>query len=131
MPPFNQYVRQVLKYGRGMTYQPLLLSVNSAWQWQTQKGSPTGVNVSSDLATAMKTDPRLKIMVNGGYFDLATPFFAAEYEDKHLPISTSLAKNIEYDWYQSGHMIYVSESTAKLLHDRVAAFIQRTYHESK
>ena len=79
----------------------------------------------------MKTDPRLKIMVNGGYFDLATPFFAAEYEDKHLPISASLAKNIEYDWYQSGHMIYVSESTGKLLHDRIAAFIQRTDHEAK
>jgi carboxypeptidase C (cathepsin A) len=128
---FNQYVREVLKYGRGMTYQPLLLSINSAWQWQTQRGNPAGINVSSDLATAMKTDPRLKIMVNGGYFDLATPFFATEYEDKHLPISRSLAKNIEYDWYQSGHMIYVSESTGKLLHDRIAAFIQRTDHEAK
>ncbi|MGH9589532.1 MAG: S10 family peptidase [Terracidiphilus sp.] len=128
---FNQYARQVLKYGGGMTYQPLLLSINSAWQWQTQKGSATGTNVSSDLATAMKTDPRLEIMVNGGYFDLATPFAAAEYEDKHLPIPASLAKNIEYDWYPSGHMIYVNESAGKLLHDRIAAFIERTDHESK
>lgn len=128
---FNQYVRQVLKYGQEMTYQPLLMSVNSAWQWETQKGSPTGTNVSKDLATAMKTDPRLKVMVNGGYFDLATPFFAAEYEDNHLPIPASLAKNIEYDWYQSGHMIYVSDSAGKLLHDRVAAFIQHTDHESE
>ena len=61
---------------------------------------------ANDLAEAMKTNPRLKIMVNGGYYDLATPFFAAQYEEKHLPIPQSLAKNIEYDWYESGHMVY-------------------------
>ena len=39
-------------------------------------GNPIEPNVSADLATAMKTNPRLKVMVNGGYYDLATPFFA-------------------------------------------------------
>ena len=77
-----------------------------------------------DLAEAMKTNPRLKVMVNGGYYDLATPFFAAQYEDKHLPIPQSLAKNIEYDWYESGHMVYVRDECVKQLHDRVAAFIK-------
>ena len=82
------------------------------------------VNVAPDLAEAMKTNPRLRVMVNGGYYDLATPFFAAQYEDKHLPIPQSLAKNIEYDWYESGHMAYVRDECRKLLHDRVAAFIK-------
>jgi carboxypeptidase C (cathepsin A) len=68
-------------------------------------------------------------MVNGGYYDLATPFFAAEYEDKHLPIPQSLAKNIEYDWYESGHMVYVLDDSLKQLHDRVAAFIKKTQAE--
>ncbi len=63
---------------------------------------------------------------DGGYFDLATPFFAAEYEDKHLPIPDSLAKNVQYDWYESGHMIYVREESLKKLHDNVAAFIRST-----
>ena len=80
----------------------------------------------SDLAEAMKTNPRLKVMVNGGYYDLATPFFAAQYEEKHLPIPQSLAKNIEYDWYESGHMVYVRDECLKQLHDRVAAFIKST-----
>jgi len=74
----------------------------------------------------MKTNPRLKVMVNGGYYDLATPFFTALYEDKHLPIPQSLAKNIEYDWYESGHMVYVRDESLKQLHDRVAAFIKNT-----
>ncbi len=87
-------------------------------------GNLIGLNVSSDLAEAMKTNPRLKVMVNGGYYDLATPFFGAEYEEKHLPIPQSLAKNIEYDWYESGHMVYVRDECLKQLHDRVAAFIK-------
>jgi carboxypeptidase C (cathepsin A) len=89
-------------------------------------GNPVSVNVAQDLAEAMKTNPRLKVMVNGGYYDLATPFFAAQYEEKHLPIPQSLAKNIEYDWYESGHMVYVRDESLKQLHDRVAAFITRT-----
>jgi carboxypeptidase C (cathepsin A) len=70
-------------------------------------------------------------MVNGGYCDLATSFFAAQYEEKHLPISQSLAKNIEYDWYESGHIVYVRYESLKQLHDRVAAFIKSTLAESK
>ena len=77
-----------------------------------------------DLAEAMKTNPRLKVMVNGGYYDLATPFFAAQYEEKHLPIPQSLAKNISYAWYESGHMVYVRDECVKQLHDNVAAFIK-------
>ncbi len=108
----NQYVRQNLKYGDGQTYQPLLETVERQWNW-VHRGDPMGVNVSTDLAEAMKTNPRLKILVNGGYYDLATPFFAAMYEDKHLPIPQSLAKNITYAWYESGHMVYVRDECVK------------------
>jgi carboxypeptidase C (cathepsin A) len=120
---FNQYVRQGLKYGEGQTYQPELEAVEHQWNW-VHHGDPMGVNVSTDLAEAMKTNPRLNILVNGGYYDLATPFFAAQYEDKHLPIPQSLAKNIQYAWYESGHMVYVRDECVKQLHDRVAAFIK-------
>jgi carboxypeptidase C (cathepsin A) len=116
-------VRKDLKYGEGQTYLPLLYTANSAWNW-VHNGDPMGVNVSTDLAEAMKTNPRLKILVNGGYYDLATPFFAAQYEEKHLPIPQSLAKNITYAWYESGHMVYVRDECVKQLHDNVAAFIK-------
>ncbi|MFZ0661608.1 MAG: peptidase S10 [Acidobacteriaceae bacterium] len=120
---FNDYVRRDLKYGDGMTYKP---EINpSVWDMK-HNGNPVNLNVSADLATAMKTNPKLKVMVNGGYFDLATPFYAARYEDKHLPISSTLAKNIEYDWYQSGHMVYVLDSALKQLHANAAAFIRST-----
>lgn len=127
---FNDYVRHELKYGEGQTYLPQALFSGAQWDFK-HNGNPIDVNVSSDLAEAMKTNPRLKVMVNGGYYDLATPFFAAQYEEKHLPIPQSLAKNIEYDWYESGHMVYVRDESLKQLHDRVAAFIKSTQAGSR
>ncbi len=127
---FNDYAHHELKYGNGLTYLPSALfsgGVGGGSQWDFKhNGNPININVSSDIATAMKTNPRLKVMVNGGYYDLATPFYAAYYEDKHLPISAALAENIEYDWYESGHMVYVREESLKQLHERVAAFIRST-----
>ena len=122
---FNDYVRRDLKYGEGQTYLPQAQFGSAEWDLK-HNGNPINLNVSADIATAMKTNPRLKVMVNGGYYDLATPFYAAYYEDKHLPIPESLAKNIEYDWYESGHMVYVRDESLQQLHDRVAAFIRST-----
>jgi carboxypeptidase C (cathepsin A) len=79
-----------------------------------------------DLATAMKQNPNLKVQMNGGYFDLATPFFAATYELRQLPIQRELQGNIETHFYQSGHMVYAHEPDLKALHDNVAGFIART-----
>jgi carboxypeptidase C (cathepsin A) len=126
---FNEYVRKDLKYGEGQTYLPEAL-FGPGFPWDLKhRGNPINLNVAPDLAEAMKTNPRLNVMVNGGYYDLATPFFAAQYEEKHLPIPQSLAKNIEFDWYESGHMVYVREESLKQLHDRVAAFITKTQAE--
>jgi carboxypeptidase C (cathepsin A) len=122
---FNNYVRNDLKYGEGQTYLPEALFNGVEWDMK-HRGNPIELNVAPDLAEALKTNPRLRVMVNGGYYDLATPFYAAVYEEKHLPIPQSLAKNIEYAWYESGHMVYVREESLKLLHDRVAAFIRNT-----
>jgi carboxypeptidase C (cathepsin A) len=122
---FNQYVRNTLKYGEGQTYLPEADFSGNEWNMK-HNGNPVFVNVSTDLAQAMTTNPQLKVLVNGGYYDLATPFYAAFYEDKHLPIADKLGDNIEYSWYESGHMVYVKEDSLKQLHDRVAQFIQST-----
>ncbi|MDE1924524.1 MAG: peptidase S10, partial [Gammaproteobacteria bacterium] len=130
---FNDYVRTKLDFGQGMTYKPEI-DLWKTWDFSHQPPGadsklPGPTNVMTDLAVAMKTDPQLQVMLNGGYFDLATPFFAAMYEMRHLPIEASLEKNIEMHWYTSGHMVYVHEPDLKLLHANVAAFIERTRNE--
>ncbi|HEY2177921.1 MAG TPA: hypothetical protein VGH15_05005 [Caulobacteraceae bacterium] len=127
---FNDYVRKQLGYGDGKTYKPEI-EVGKDWKFDHQApGAPFPIpgilNVMPDLASAMKYNPGLKVMVNGGYFDLATPFYEGWYEDHHLPIPAKLQNNIEYRYYQSGHMVYAHESALKELHDNVASFIGRT-----
>ena len=81
-----------------------------------------------DLAEAMKYNPNLKVLLNGGYFDLGTPYLRRLYEMHHLPIPASLQQNIEYQYFQSGHMVYANPEAAQGLHDAAADFIRRTSH---
>ena len=85
-----------------------------------------GTNVMPDLAFTMKSNPKMKVMLAGGYYDLATPFFEGMYEMHHLPIPQKLQTNISYHYYESGHMVYVNESVLKQFHADVAAFIKGT-----
>ena len=83
-----------------------------------------------DLAAAMKQNPKLQVMMNGGYYDLATPYFAAVHELHHLPLPPAVAANIEIQLYPSGHMVYANESALAALETNVAAFIRRTHAAS-
>jgi carboxypeptidase C (cathepsin A) len=126
---FNDYVRTQLGYGAGKIFKPHAEITH--WDFDhRQPGQPEGfpgpLNVMPDLAVALKYNPRLKIMVTGGYYDLATPFYEGWYEMHHLPIQASLQDNIEYHYYPSGHMVYANEASLKALHDDTAAFIRKT-----
>jgi carboxypeptidase C (cathepsin A) len=61
-----------------------------------------------------------------GYIDLRTPYFEGMNEMQHLPMPNNLQKNIEYDFYNSGHMVYLHPESLKQLHDNVAKFINST-----
>jgi len=127
---FNDYVRKELNFGQGKTYKPEI-DTGVSWSMDHQPpGAPTPIpgitNLMPDLAAAMKYNTNLKVMVNGGYYDLATPFYEGWYEDHHLPIPATLTGNIEYHYYKSGHMVYANEPSLKALHDNVADFIRRT-----
>ena len=85
-----------------------------------------GTNVMPDLADTMKLNPKMHVLVAGGYFDLATPFYQGIYEMHHLPIPSSLQKNISYSYYESGHMVYVNENALSQFHDAVAKLVRDT-----
>src|SRR6202522_990403 len=127
---FNDFVRKELKFGDNREYKPEI-DVEKHWNFLHQPpgaGMPLAqaTNVIVDLASAMKYNPDLKVLVNAGYFDLATPFFEGVYEMQHLPIPANLRKNIEFKFYESGHMVYAHEASLKELHSNVAAFILGT-----
>ena len=125
---FNNYVHNVLKYGRKMHYRPF---GGGSWKWkhpvrthgQAWPGSP---NVAVDLTEAIKYNPHLKVLFNSGYFDLGTPFFATDYTVDHMNLPKKLQGNIQREYYRSGHMVYQHVPSLKRLHDNVAAFINKT-----
>jgi carboxypeptidase C (cathepsin A) len=131
---FNDYARTSLKFGYKKTYKAEN-EVYKVWDFLHQPpGSPIKVpgpvNVMLDLAVAMKQNPNLKVLLNGGYYDLATPYYAAEYELHQLPIQSTLQSNVEMHFYTSGHMVYAHEPDLKALHANVAAFIDKTKNGS-
>ncbi|HEX2668625.1 MAG TPA: peptidase S10 [Gammaproteobacteria bacterium] len=128
---FNDYVRKTLNYGQDQSYIPLSFQVNGGWDFKHQnpfgQAFPGATNVLPDLAVAMGQNPTMKVLLTGGYYDLATAFYAAEFQMHHLPMDDKLQANISYAWYPSGHMVYANEASAKKLHDDVAKFIENSH----
>ena len=131
----NQYMRVDLKYGRDQTYSPGAISDSGNMTWdlrhQPPNGPPIGqgegsTNTMPDLAYTMKSNPKMKVMLAGGYYDLATPYFEGMYEVRHLPMPQALQSNIRYHYYESGHMVYVNADVLHRFHDDIAAFVRET-----
>jgi carboxypeptidase C (cathepsin A) len=125
----NTYAHDTLKFGENMTYKPSAREPGFNWDMKhrapnSDPGWEASVNVSADLAYAMKVNPKMHVLLMGGYFDLGTLYFGANYEMKHLPIPADLDKNIEYKFFPTGHMVYVNEDALHGLHDRTAEFIR-------
>jgi carboxypeptidase C (cathepsin A) len=130
----NKYLFEDLKYGTNDSYKFSIYDIPGFhWDWRHQgPGSPgplfayTGTNLGLDLAYAMKRNPKMKILLAGGYFDLGTPFFSGIYEMHHLPIPQPLQSNIRYKYYETGHMLYLNEGALRQFHADVAAFVHET-----
>ncbi len=130
---FNDYVRRDLRFGQGKSFKPNnYAGIGENWDFRHKPpGSPEKISISTnvmpDLAYAMKANPNLKVQLNSGYFDLATIYFAAEFELRHLQVPPDIAKNLEFKRYESGHMVYLHQASRLALHDNVADFIHRTH----
>ncbi len=110
---FTKYIREELGYKTDMYYYPS--GGIQPWDYGVQNGFG---DTTSLLRDAMAKNPYMKVMVAAGYFDLATPYFAAEYTFNHMGLNPDMHKNITWDFYQAGHMLYIdSDSHAKLKHD--------------
>jgi carboxypeptidase C (cathepsin A) len=100
---FNQYVRTDLKFDTDLPYEVLTGRVNP---WSFQDYENRYVNVAPTLREAMTQNPALRVFVGAGYYDLATPFFSAEYAVSHMGLDPKLRDHISIGYYEAGHMMY-------------------------
>jgi carboxypeptidase C (cathepsin A) len=129
LPPFtavfNQYVRSELGYKTDMPYRVFVFGAEEfKWEWgSAEKGFP---DTAKDLREAMAKNPYLKVLVMQGYYDLATPYFAASYTMDHLNLPANLRKNISYATFDSGHMVYLDTQSLGKFRQDLGAFMAQT-----
>jgi carboxypeptidase C (cathepsin A) len=94
--------------------------------WDFEHNAPEGpqpiVDMRSDLAAAMRENPRLKVLNIAGLYDLATPFHGADYELDHLSLDPVVAANIRRTYYPAGHMMYTDPGSSRQLTADLIAF---------
>jgi carboxypeptidase C (cathepsin A) len=125
---FNSYVREELKFGQDKAYKTINEQAGGQWDWKhggfQNFGFPGSPNVEGDLIQAMLTNPHLRVEVENGIYDLATPFFGAEYTMDHLGLSEELRSHISLKYYDAGHMMYLREADLAKLKNNVGSFIE-------
>jgi len=115
----NDYVKSELKYENDLPYEILTDRVRP-WSYATYENRY--VNVAERLRGAMTQNPALKVLVAAGYYDFATPYFAAQYTFDHMGLDPSLQKNIHIEHFEAGHMMYIHKPSLEKLTKDVAAF---------
>lgn len=116
----NAYVKGELNYSTDLAYNILTPKVQP-WSYKEFEGS--SIEVATSLTTALRSNPHLRVHVSCGYYDGATPHFAAEYVFAHLKIPAEAAQRIEWTYYEAGHMMYVHEPSRIQQSADLAAFV--------
>lgn len=102
---FNDYLGREIGYKEDRPYEILTDKV-MPWRWDS--GNRV-VNLSDRLTTAMRDNPRLKVLIMAGHTDLATPPEGVAYSVRHmLELPASARGNIVTTTYDGGHMFYLN-----------------------
>lgn len=117
----NAHVRETLRYRTDRSY--VTIGNVGPWDWRLGQGRDRDayLNVTPYLGKAMRENSGLRLFVGQGYYDFATPFFAAEYALTRTGVPQD---RVAYRYYGSGHMMYVRDDDRFALSRDVRAFIR-------
>ncbi|MEM6638435.1 MAG: carboxypeptidase [Pseudomonadota bacterium] len=129
---FLDYLHNELEFGQDETYQVSAFDeVGSSWNWSHTPPSGGGwavpwADLRADLSMALTTNPGLHLLVQQGYYDMATPIGATNYDINHLNIPKDARQRIQMAYYEAGHMMYLHEPSLKKYRRDLAEFIRST-----
>lgn len=125
-PPYtaalNDYVRRELGYKSDSEYYILGGGIGP-WDWGRENQY---ADTAESLRSAFAKNPWMKLFVGFGYYDLATPYFAAKYTLSHMNLDPSVKSNITEAYYEAGHMMYIDVRELARLKKDVNAFVADT-----
>ena len=129
LPPytsaFNNYLRTELNYKSDMPYRVFAFDEPGFrnWEWgNAEQGFPS---TAGGLRSAMIKNPYMKVLVMEGYYDLATPFAAANWTMDHLDLGSPFRQNISYATYNAGHMVYIDRAEHDKMKKDLVGFMQK------
>ena len=129
LPPytsaFNNYLRTELNYKSDMPYRVFAFDEPAfqKWEWgNAEQGFPS---TAGGLRSAMIKNPYMKVLVMEGYYDLATPFAAANWTMDHLDLGSPFRQNISYATYNAGHMVYIDRAEHDKMKKDLVGFMQK------
>ncbi|MGA9354424.1 MAG: peptidase S10 [Terriglobales bacterium] len=114
LPPytqaFNNYLRTELNYKVDTPYRVFAYDQPAFQQWDWGNPGQGFPSTADDLRSAIIKNPYMKVLVMEGYYDLATPFAAANWTVDHLNLDAKSRESISFSTYNSGHMVYVDRA---------------------
>ncbi len=111
---WHDYLTRDLQIQRPQPYGAIQWAgVNSRWT-RTRNGVADGQSFAVDLALACRRNPKLRIFVGSGYYDLVTPFADAELSLRTAGVPR---ERVELKRYASGHMIYLGGTAPAFARD--------------
>ena len=126
---FNDYYRNELEVKSDREY---VLSGNLWTKWDESHRQPDVehtvpvANTGVDLAHAMVMNPKMKVLVQQGYFDLACPYGTVEYFVDHMNVPADVRRNVAIEYYEAGHMMYVHPASMVKFKKDLASFVDAT-----
>jgi carboxypeptidase C (cathepsin A) len=82
-------------------------------------------NDDVSLASAFAQNPSMRLFVSVNYFDLNSPFYAAEYALAHMNVAPEVrSKNITVSHLEAGGMPYLDSKALAKLHGDLAGFVE-------
>jgi carboxypeptidase C (cathepsin A) len=100
-------------------YELLSDAVNRSWNWGGGLNPPESL---TQLREALALDPKLKVLVAHGLFDLVTPYFGSKMELDQLPRYGS-PDRVRLVVYPGGHMFYSRDASRAALRDEAKAMM--------
>ncbi len=113
-PAINYYIREELKFKTDIKYNMF----GNVHPWDRQYDS-----TRDDLRQAMAQNPYLKVLVQSGYYDGATTYFAAKYTVGQMDPSGRMKDRFSFKGYRSGHMMYLRKEDLKTATEDIRQFI--------
>jgi carboxypeptidase C (cathepsin A) len=111
----NRYLREELNYNPDLEY--------NVWGNVRPWNRDDGANVGQMLRRAMRDNPYMKVMIQGGYYDAATDYYSAVYTISHLQPGGEFRDRFRFSWYESGHMMYLRKPDLANSNNDLRSFI--------